>query len=55
MSQARLLLKSGCEMCKTSEDIWLEASRLQSGEMAKAVLAQGVAANPLSIKLWLQV
>lgn len=55
LSQARLLLKTGCEQCPLSEDIWLEASRLQPPDMAKAVLAQGVAQNPLSIKLWLQV
>lgn len=55
LSQARQLLKTGCEFCPNSEDVWLEAARLQPPDMAKAVLAQGVAANPLSIALWLQV
>ena len=55
LSQARQLLKTGCEFCPNSEDVWLEAARLQPPDMAKAVLAQGVAANPLSINLWLQV
>ena len=55
-SQARLLLQKGCEFCPTSDDIWLEASRMQSNpDSAKAMLARGVAALPNSIKLWLQV
>ncbi len=55
MVQARLLLQKGCEFCPTSDDIWLEASRMQANpESAKAVLARGVAALPNSIKLWLQ-
>lgn len=54
-SQARLLLQKGCEYCPTSDDIWLEASRMQANpDSAKAVLARGVAALPNSIKLWLQ-
>lgn len=53
--QARLLLQKGCESCPTSDDIWLEASRMQANpDSAKAVLARGVAALPNSIKLWLQ-
>jgi pre-mRNA-processing factor 6 len=55
-SQARLLLQKGCEFCPTGDDIWLEASRMQSNpDSAKAMLARGVAALPNSIKLWLQV
>lgn len=44
----------GCDLCPTSEDVWLEAARLQTPDHAKALLARGVAANPTSIKLWLQ-
>ena len=33
----------------------LEAARLQTPENAKAVLARGVAANPTSARLWMQV
>ena len=54
LSVARELLARGCEMCPTSEDIWLEAARLQTPENAKAVLARGVAAIPASVKLWMQ-
>jgi pre-mRNA-processing factor 6 len=51
-----LQLQKGCDFCPTSDDIWLEASRMQANpDSAKAVLARGVAALPNSIKLWLQV
>ncbi|CAG9460105.1 unnamed protein product [Pedinophyceae sp. YPF-701] len=51
---ARNLIMKGCEACPGSEDVWLEAARLQQGENAKAVLARGVAANPESVNLWLE-
>jgi len=51
---ARNIIMQGLEQCPDSEDIWLEASQLQTPENAKAVLARGVAANPGSVKLWLQ-
>lgn len=54
LADARQLLQKGCEMCPQSEDIWLEAARLQTPDNAKAVLARGVAANPNSVKLWMQ-
>eukprot|EP00899_Mesostigma_viride_P008244 jgi/Mesvir1/17420/Mv08704-RA.1 len=50
---ARSLITKGCEECPTSEDVWLEASRLQTPENAKAVLAQGVRAIPTSVKIWM--
>ena len=40
-------------MCPTNEDVWLEAARLQNPEMAKAVLARGVAHVPDSYRLWM--
>ncbi|KAK9809995.1 hypothetical protein WJX72_003070 [[Myrmecia] bisecta] len=54
LGEARKLLQKGCEQCPTSEDVWLEAARLQTPENAKAVLARGVAAIPNSVKLWMQ-
>lgn len=54
VQQARELATKGCELCPGSEDMWLEASRLQTPENAKAVLARGVAALPNSVKLWMQ-
>ncbi|KAG5281715.1 hypothetical protein AALO_G00047990 [Alosa alosa] len=37
---ARNLIMKGTEMCPKSEDVWLEAARLQPGDTAKAVVAQ---------------
>ncbi|KAK9864076.1 hypothetical protein WJX84_010213, partial [Apatococcus fuscideae] len=54
LAEARQLLQRGCELCPTSEDIWLESARLQSPENGRAILARGVAAIPTSVKLWLQ-
>lgn len=54
-ADARQLIQKGCDMCPGSEDVWLEAARLQTPENAKAVLARGVAANPTSARLWMQV
>mmetsp|Transcript_33560 Transcript_33560/g.94959 ORF Transcript_33560/g.94959 Transcript_33560/m.94959 type:complete len:924 (+) Transcript_33560:85-2856(+) len=54
LSTARQLMQQGVERCPTSEDVWLECSRLQTPENAKAVLARGVAAIPNSVKLWMQ-
>ena len=39
---ARKVIKQGCEACPESEDIWLEAARLQTPETAKAILASAV-------------
>jgi hypothetical protein len=48
---ARELITKGCEQCPSNEDVWLEASRLQPPDLAKAVLARGVAHIPDSVKL----
>ncbi|KAG2489786.1 hypothetical protein HYH03_011736 [Edaphochlamys debaryana] len=50
---ARKLVMQGCELCPNSEDIWLEAARLQTPDNAKALLARGVAQLPESTKLWM--
>lgn len=52
LGAARELALRGAEACPTSEDAWLEAARLQHPDGAKKVLAQGVAALPLSVRLW---
>ncbi|GMH38698.1 hypothetical protein BSKO_06582 [Bryopsis sp. KO-2023] len=54
LQAARQTIQEGCEKCPTSEDVWLEAARLQPPDKAKAVLARGVAHNPTSVKLWMQ-
>lgn len=53
VAKARELIIKGCELCPGSEDVWLEAARLQTPENAKAILARGVASIPNSVKLWI--
>ncbi|CAM9407944.1 unnamed protein product, partial [Phaeothamnion confervicola] len=52
--QARKVIKAGCEACPESEDVWLEAARLQTPENAKVVLANAVRHLPTSVKVWLR-
>ena len=54
LQDARAMALKGCELCPGSEDVWLEAARLQKGEDAKGVLARGVAALPKSVNIWMQ-
>ena len=42
------------QACPQSEDLWLEAARLQPPETAKAVIANAVRHLPNSVKLWLR-
>ncbi|XP_076062017.1 pre-mRNA processing factor 6 [Oratosquilla oratoria] len=51
---ARNLITKGCEMCPKSEDVWLEAARLQPPDMAKAVIAQAVQTLPHSPRIWIK-
>ncbi|EGB04589.1 hypothetical protein AURANDRAFT_38946 [Aureococcus anophagefferens] len=52
---ARKLIKLGCDTCPESEDVWLEAARLQSGDAnARSMLALAVGKLPTSTKLWLR-
>jgi pre-mRNA-processing factor 6 len=51
---ARNLIMKGAEVCPRSEDIWLEACRLQPPDLAKSVVAQAVAELPNSVKLWIK-
>lgn len=55
LADARKLIAQGCELCSGSEDVWLEAARLQPPDQAKQVLARGVAHLPKSVKIWMQV
>ena len=50
---ARQFMQRAVEECAGSEDVWLEAARLQTPENAKAILARGVMSLPNSVKLWL--
>lgn len=51
---ARNLIMKGCEMCPKSEDVWLEAARLQPTDLAKAVIAQAVRHIPSSVRVWIK-
>tara|TARA_B110000208_G_scaffold77172_1_gene98881 strand:- start:760 stop:3714 length:2955 start_codon:yes stop_codon:yes gene_type:complete len=53
MSNARSIIKQGCTVCPTSEDVWLEAVRLQTSSNAKSVLADAVRHLPHSVKVWM--
>eukprot|EP00033_Pygsuia_biforma_P002497 GCRY01002767.1.p1 GENE.GCRY01002767.1~~GCRY01002767.1.p1 ORF type:complete len:966 (-),score=355.98 GCRY01002767.1:57-2954(-) len=54
LASARKIINEGCAACPHSEDVWLEASRLQSGPNAKSVLAEAVRHLPHSVKIWIQ-
>lgn len=51
---ARNLIMKGCEVNPTSEDLWLEAARLQPPDTAKAVIAQSVRHIPTSVRIWIK-
>ena len=44
----------GTEVCPRSEDVWLEACRLQPADLAKSVVAQAVAEVPNSVRVWIK-
>jgi pre-mRNA-processing factor 6 len=54
MVDARDMIAKGCKECPSSEDIWLEAARLNKQQNAKILLAEAVQHLPYSIKIWLQ-
>lgn len=51
---ARNLIMKGCEVNPVSEDLWLEAARLQPPDTAKAVIAQAVKHISTSVKIWIK-
>ena len=52
LTAARKLIKEGCENCPKNESVWLEAIHLHDAANAKILLANAVAQNPRSVKLW---
>ncbi|CAH1719286.1 unnamed protein product [Chironomus riparius] len=54
VQMARNLIMRGCEINPTSEDLWLEAARLQPPETAKGVIAQAVRHIPSSVRIWIK-
>lgn len=49
LQTARELISLGCQRCPKSEDVWLEAARLEKPRNAKAVLAKAVSVLPHSV------
>ncbi len=43
-----------CVLSVQSEDVWLEAARLQPGDTAKAVVAQAVRHLPQSVRIYIR-
>lgn len=54
VQMARNLIMRGCEINPLSEDLWLEASRLQPPDTAKAVIAQAARHIPTSVRIWIK-
>lgn len=54
LQAARNIIMRGCEVCPKNEDIWLEATRLQPPDHAKAVVAQAIHQIPQSVKIWIK-
>lgn len=53
-AQARDIIRRGCEAVPKSEDLWLEAARLNTHENAKIILANAIREVPQSVKIWLK-
>jgi len=51
---ARNLIMKGCEVCPKSEDVWLEAIRLQPPDEAKKVVGLAVSQNPAYVRIWIK-
>jgi len=51
---ARNLIMKGCEVCPKSEDVWLEAARLQPPEEAKKVVKLAVEQIPNAVRVWMK-
>uniref|UniRef100_A0ABM0MDE1 Pre-mRNA-processing factor 6 n=1 Tax=Saccoglossus kowalevskii TaxID=10224 RepID=A0ABM0MDE1_SACKO len=54
LQAARNIIMDACEKCPKSEDLWLEAARLQPGDAAKAVIAQAARQLPQSVRIWIR-
>uniref|UniRef100_A0A0A9VZK8 Pre-mRNA-processing factor 6 n=1 Tax=Lygus hesperus TaxID=30085 RepID=A0A0A9VZK8_LYGHE len=51
---ARNLIMKGCEENQSSEDLWLEAARLQPPDTGRGVIAQAVRFIPTSVRIWIR-
>ncbi|XP_035659533.1 pre-mRNA-processing factor 6-like [Branchiostoma floridae] len=51
---ARNIIMKGTEVCQKSEDVWLEAIRLQPTDIGRAVVTQAVRQISGSVRLWIK-
>lgn len=54
VQSARNLIMKGCEVNAGSEELWLEAARLQPPDAARAVIAQAARHVPHSVRIWIK-
>ncbi|KAI8902047.1 PRP1 splicing factor, N-terminal-domain-containing protein [Globomyces pollinis-pini] len=54
LAAARDIISKGCEECPTSEDVWLEAARLNTPDAAKIILANAIRHIPQSVNVWIK-
>merc|ERR1719147_607528 len=54
IQSARNTIMKGCEVCPKSEDVWLEAARLQPPEEARKVVKLAVTQNPNAVRIWIK-
>ncbi|KAJ3316028.1 hypothetical protein HDV04_000237 [Boothiomyces sp. JEL0838] len=54
LAAARDIIGRGCEACPESEDVWLEAARLNNPDAAKVILANAVRHLPQSVNIWMR-
>ncbi len=53
MAVARKVIAQGCDQCPKSEEVWIEAARLNGRDNAKVILAKAVQHLSQSVKIWL--
>jgi pre-mRNA-processing factor 6 len=53
LQAARNFINQALTYCQDSEDLWLEAARLETADKSRAVLAKAVSQLPHSAKIWL--
>ncbi|CDW55092.1 Pre mRNA processing factor 6 [Trichuris trichiura] len=51
---ARNIIMNACEVCSQSEDVWLEAARLNPPDTARVTISQAVRALPHSVRIWMR-
>ena len=53
LKAAKKILEEACQQCPDSEDLWIEAARLETLSKAKHILTKGATFIPKSVKIWM--